>query len=435
MHRFVFKNMLKLISKGLILGLLVVSIGRVEAQVDTVKTTTVMQQPVTEPVKPVIKKNPTWSFKSGVGVTAPDSLFSLNVRFRVQNRFAYYTMSDDDFSADIIEARVRRCRLRFEGFVVNPKLTYYVQLSFSRGDMDWSARESSRINTSPNVVRDAVFFYRPTSHWTFAFGQTKLPGNRQRVVSSGELQFADRSIVNATFNIDRDFGFFATYENKIFKNSYYYIKGAFTSGEGRNSVASNYGMAYTGRFEFLPFGKFTNKGDYFEGDLEREQKPKLSLAGGYHYNESAARAFGTLGRDLLENRDLTSVIADGLFKYKGFALYTEYINRNTSNPVTKNAAGTDSITVYTGYGLLVQTSYVFKNNVEIAARVAQIRPSDIAKSGSNLGADAYTVGVTKYLNKHRVKIQGNISHESFYQYPDGNKLSNWVGIFQIELGI
>jgi hypothetical protein len=427
--------MLKFITKGLFLGLTVASIGRIEAQVDTLQSTIMLQNTTSEVIKPVVKKTPTWSFKSGLGVTAPDSLYSINFRFRVQNRFAYQSVSDDDLSASLIEARVRRCRLRFDGFVVNTKLTYYVQLSFSRGDMDWSSRESSRINTSPNVVRDAVFFYRPNSHWTFAFGQTKLPGNRQRVVSSGELQFADRSIVNATFNIDRDFGFFTTYENKLLGSSYFLIKGAFTSGEGRNSVVSNYGMAYTSRVEFLPFGKFTNKGDYFEGDLEREQKPKLSLAAGYHYNESAARASGTLGRDLFENRDLTSVIADGLFKYKGFALYTEYISRNTGNPVTKNTAGTDSITIYTGYGFLIQTSYIFKNNVEIAGRIAQVRPSEKAKTASNLGADAYTVGVTKYLNKHRVKIQTNVSYETVYQNVTNNKVSSWVGTFQIELGI
>jgi hypothetical protein len=39
----------------------------------------------------------------------------------------------------------------------------------------------------------------------------------------------------------------------------------------------------------LPLGKFANKGDYFEGDLERETKPKLSLAGGYHHNETLTR--------------------------------------------------------------------------------------------------------------------------------------------------
>ena len=36
-----------------------------------------------------------------------------------------------------------------------------------------------------NIIRDAVITYRPNRHWNLSFGQTKLPGNRQRVNSSG----------------------------------------------------------------------------------------------------------------------------------------------------------------------------------------------------------------------------------------------------------
>jgi phosphate-selective porin OprO and OprP len=154
-----------------------------------------------------------FNFKRGIEVVAPDSLFSLNFRFRVQSRALYFTESFDDFSMAETEARIRRLRLRLEGFMYSPKLTYLVQLSFARGDMDWNVRDNSAVNNSPNVVRDAVAFYRPDRHWTFIFGQTKLPGNRQRVVSSGDLQFLDRSIVNSTFNIDRDFGFQIILEN------------------------------------------------------------------------------------------------------------------------------------------------------------------------------------------------------------------------------
>ena len=36
-------------------------------------------------------------------------------------------------------------------------------------------------------------FYKNFELW---FGQAKLPGNRERVVSSGNLQLVDRSILN-----------------------------------------------------------------------------------------------------------------------------------------------------------------------------------------------------------------------------------------------
>lgn len=379
-----------------------------------------------------LKNMPTWSFKNGIGMVTPDSTFSLNFRFRMQNRAAYYTVSEDDFSASEIEARVRRLRMRIEGFVFNPKITYYVQLSFSRGDMDWSVKDNSTFNNSPNIVRDAVVFYRPNKHFTFLLGQTKLPGNRQRVVSSGDLQFADRSIVNSTFNIDRDFGFQAVYENKIAEFTYL-LKGAISSGEGRNSLVSDAGLAYTGRIELLPFGKFTNKGDYFEGDLEREQKPKLSIAGGYHYNENAWRTAGTIGKDLYEARSLSSIIADFVFKYKGFAITAEYISRTTDNPVTTNSSGSERI-IYVGDGKLVQASYIFKNNYEIAARYAVTTlESSIRDRESQF--ENFTLGLTKYLNKHRLKLQGNVLYNIETEMILNGSSSNWGFMFQVELGI
>jgi hypothetical protein len=39
--------------------------------------------------------------------------------------------------------------------------------------------------------------FKPTKNWTIGFGQTKLPGNNQRVVSSGSLEFTDRTINNS----------------------------------------------------------------------------------------------------------------------------------------------------------------------------------------------------------------------------------------------
>ncbi|MES2656136.1 MAG: porin [Bacteroidota bacterium] len=377
--------------------------------------------------------NPTFNFSNGIGVIAPDSLFSINFRFRTQLRSAYNTVSKDDFSASEIEARVRRLRLRFEGFVINPKLNYYIQLSLSRGDMDWVDNDNSEINSSPNIVRDAVAIYKATEHLTITFGQTKLPGNRQRVVSSGELQFTDRSIVNVAFNIDRDFGLQFAYRNNI-SQLHYVLKGAISSGEGRNSSTSNAGLAYTGRVEVLPLGEFTNKGDYFEGDIEREKKPKISLAAGYHYNESARRTAGTLGKDLYQTRDLSSFIADFLFKYKGIALSTEYVTRNTNSPITTNSAGLERI-IYVGESKLFQLSYLFKNNVEVAGRYARITPYASIQEKKELQKEEIGMGVTKYLRKHRVKLQTQLFYNEATDLKINKIDGSWNMMFQIELGI
>jgi phosphate-selective porin OprO and OprP len=376
--------------------------------------------------------------QKGVGLVTTDSTFSLNFQFRMQNRAAYVSKTDGDLSPESFEFRVRRLRFKFEGFVYDPKLTYYIQLSFSRGDMDWRSADNSVNNSSPNVVRDAVVYYSPTKKLRFGLGQTKLPGNRQRVVSSGDQQFADRSIVNATFNIDRDFGFFAQYIG-----SFMNLKGALTSGEGRNSLLSNSGLAYTGRVEFLPLGKFTGNNDYIEGDLEREQSPKISLAGTYNFNDHAVRQAGQLGNDLYAPRSLRNFEADLLMKYKGWAWYNEYMERDTDNPVTVNLTDPTKLrTVFAGHGFLSQLSYLFKNNFEIAGRYSTTIPSSRLYDNADFVTlnerkiEQSELGVTKYLNGHRLKIQGSVIYSTAINMRTDSYASEfWSAVFQIELGI
>lgn len=351
----------------------------------------------------------------------------------MQNRVSMNTISTSDFSTKDWEMRVRRLRLRLDGFMLTPKLTYAIQLSFSRGDMDWNDAEESKINVAPNPVRDAMIFYKPNHHLTIGFGQGKLPGNRQRVNSSGELQFADRSIVNATFTLDRDFGSFFIYELPI-KKSLLIAKAVISQGEGRqNTVNNNPGLCYTGRMEFLPFGAFTNKGDYFEGDLEREKTPKLSLAGGYSLNQQAVRTGGQLGKDLAKPYDIQAILVDAVFKYKGWALASEYINRVSPNqPLITDSTKVNYI--YTGYGWNNQLSYCFKNMYEVAARYAIIEP-DKNSMAKAMAEKNYIIGVSKYLNAHRTKLQFNAGYMDRYDMIKHNHHKNLNFTFQIELGI
>src|SRR5690606_34658241 len=161
----------------------------------------------------------------GVQFKSQDSSFYINFRFRMQNRLGAYTTSGTDLSFEEYDARVRRLRMRVDGYLHDPRLTYSIQLSFARGDQDI---ENTGI---ANLIRDAVIFYHFTPKFYVAFGLNKLPGNRQRVNSSGQLQFAERSIVNGAMTLDRDFGLKAYYTNKI-GGMNYHLKGAVSTGEG-----------------------------------------------------------------------------------------------------------------------------------------------------------------------------------------------------------
>ncbi len=372
-----------------------------------------------------ISNLPYYSFGKGLGLTSPDSVFQLNIRFRIQNRFGYFKNGNEDGAFD---GQVRRLRLRFDGFVGNPKFLYVIQLSFAPGDVG-EIEEGENIN----IIRDAVVYYKYNNKLNLGFGQTKLPGNRQRVNSSGALQFSDRTINNARFNIDRDFGFFINYSNENKNTFSYNLKSAVTTGDGRNYTQKpDNGLAYTAKLELLPFGKFSRDGAYFEGDLVRESSPKLMISGVYHYNHKAKRQSGVLGDALFESRNLNSILLDGVFKYKGIALMASYMARTTQNPVTTSNDLETSV-VYTGQGFDFQSSYVFGQDWEVLGRFSKVNPNSNVKSYFP-NQEQISVGLVKYIWEHAFKLQLEATQDKL-MYNDGRQLSNYLLRFQIEMGI
>ncbi|MCK7591373.1 OprO/OprP family phosphate-selective porin [Subsaxibacter sp. CAU 1640] len=370
---------------------------------------------------------PYYSYGKGLGITSPDSIFQLNIRFRMQNRLTYLNNEDED---PAYEALIRRLRLRFDGYVGDPKIIYVIQLSFSPGDV--GAIEDGE---NLNIIRDAIVFYRPNEHWNIGFGQTKLPGNRQRINSSGALQLTDRSINNARFNIDRDFGLQVYYLNELQNNFSYNVKTAVSTGEGRNWTREpDNGLAFTGRLELFPLGAFKSNGTLFEGDLKREDKPKVMFSGSYHYNEKARRTQGTLGNDLFERRDLKSLLLDAVFKYDGWAFQTAYMNRMTDNPITINPEdAAEQRFAYVGDGYDAQLSYLFDNNYEVIGRFSHQKPhEDIERLTPQ--TNQYSLGLTKYIWEHSLKLQAEVTKTDL-NYFDSSNRENWYVRFQVEIGI
>jgi len=362
----------------------------------------------------------------GIQFTSKDSLFYTNFRFRMQNRIKY-TNTLDGKESDEWEARVRRLRMRMDGYIYTPKISYSVQLAFTRGDQDF---DDSGI---PNIVRDAIIFYNFSDDFYIGVGQNKLPGNRQRVNSSGQLQFAERSIVNANFSVDRDFGLSANLSKKI-GDMPINLKGAISTGEGRAVNTTDAGLAYTGRVEFLPLGDFTNDGDYSEGDLEREETPKLSIGGGYSYNSKTTRLSGQTGEFVKNAKDLSTIFADAIFKYNGFAYQAEYMQRNVNDPLNINMED-EQVYVYKGFGINQQISYLFNKGYELAGRYTYVEPhKDIRQFEKK--TEIIEAGLTKYMKAHRLKFQLNgnylVKNGHFNNAMDDNK---WGFTFQVELGI
>lgn len=366
-------------------------------------------------------------FKDGVNFEHGPTHFKTKFRFRVQSRFSYETEDADNFSSKVADFNIRRMRMRFDGTVIDPRLLYRVQLSFSRGDMDFDRTEY------PNILRDAVIGWRLSEQTTIFYGQTKLPGNRQRVISSGSQQFVDRSLLNATFNIDRDLG--AQLHHKIGDERLAWIKLAISNGEGRATENKDNGLSYTSRLEWLPLGNFKDEGDYFEGDLARQEVPKISMGLVYSINKKTTRPGGQLGQQFKTlglNRNLETMFADFLLKYRGFSWSSEYAKRWTHQPVFLD--GANKVAVYKGQALNTQVGYVFENNVEPALRYTQL----FAHRDTLLGEDdrkQYTAALSKYINKHSVKVQGDVTYDESSNRVLNKYKSSWMLRLQVELGI
>jgi len=371
----------------------------------------------------------------GIQYTSKDTLFYTNFRFRMQNRAGFSNELDREDNGKF-DARIRRLRMRIDGYIYTPKISYSIQLAFTRSDQDFDDTGVA------NIVRDAVVFYNFSDDFYISFGQNKLPGNRQRVNSSGQLQFADRSLVNNHFTLDRDFGVSFNLSKKLGEMPIN-AKAAISTGEGRVASGTDEGLAYTGRVEFLPLGDFTNDGDYSEGDIEREKTPKLSIGGGYSYNDRTIREGGQLGRYVQNPFTLKTAFADAIFKYQGFAYQVEYMRRDVANPFNivddrlnqLDGPQQEETYAYKGWGINQQTSYLINKGYEVAARYTYVLPHRQIRAFEDQ-TEIIEMGLTKYIKAHRLKVQvnGNYTFKNGeFNNRDRNNL--WGGMIQVELGI
>ena len=222
--------------------------------------------------------------KGLLNLVGQDSTWTMNVAARMQ----FLTIANfEQGESGESNFLVRRARLKFGGYAFSPKLKYKLELGLSNRDISGASEFTSN---APRYILDAVIKYNFAKNLELWFGQTKLPGNRERVISSGNMQQVDRSLLNSRFNIDRDLGIQLRHHFNLTDN--FVVKEIFSiaQGEGRNITTGNLGgHQYTGRLEFLPMGNFTGGGDYSGSDLKREQTPKLALGVSYDYNNNAVK--------------------------------------------------------------------------------------------------------------------------------------------------
>lgn len=355
------------------------------------------------------------TFGNGLyNVIAKDNSYSMKFAARFQSLYmGEWNVNDSSgIGAGSSQFLVRRARLKFGGFAFSPKVKYKIELGLSNRDLSGS---SAHTKGAPRMILDAVVMWNFYKNFTLWAGQTKLPGNRERVVSSANLQLVDRSKLNSNFNIDRDMGAQLRHHFTLGKNFIVREMFSVSQGEGRNVTDQNLGgYQYTSRLEILPFGSFASKGDYVGGDIKREEKPKLALGGTFDMHNRAVKTKSNQGDYMVNDEgyfetDVTTIFADMMFKYKGFSLMGEYAVRTAAQDSALNVDGTKTgDVVAVGSGMNFQMGYLFKKNWEVAGRYT-LTEWDKMVTGKEAQTQ-YTLGVSKYFKGHKLKVQSDITY-------------------------
>ncbi len=359
--------------------------------------------------------------KGLINIIAKDSSYSMNFAARFQTLATGSWDYEDNRTLDDSESGIliRRARLKFDGFAYSPKLVYKIELGLSNNDI---AGASEFNGNTPQYILDAVLKWNFYDNFEIWAGQTKLPGNRERVISSGNMETVDRSLLNSRFNIDRDMGVQLHHSAIIGKNIVVREAFAISQGEGRNITEGNLGgYQYTLRGEILPFGDFA---DYSGADLNREQSPKLSIGASYDFNDNAVKTRSNMGSHMVTDfgvfeTDIKTFFVDAMFKYRGWSFMGEYANRTADTPIAMNSDGTPTGDVVNiGSAFNIQGGYVFKNNIQLIGRYTTVKLDDsISDSGSE---DQYTIGLSKYIVGHKLKIQTDVSLNDYQDNVNNN---------------
>jgi hypothetical protein len=271
----------------------------------------------------------------GLDFSSKDGSNKMEITGYIQSAVDSRKYLDSDDQEFYNRFRIRRARLQFAGSSKEDKISYRLQLDLTGG-----GESDADIG---NILFDAWIQYSVTKDFKLSFGQKGTPtDSRELQMRSNTLQLAERSPLTGAFGTIREFGVFAESTHRLSTNSYLKPELAITNGDGINVFNKDYGgLKYGGRIDYLPFGLFTNFGQYRQADLVRELTPKFVIGVHYSYNVGISDRRGSRSGEILyldaNNKELlpdyVKYGVDFLFKYKGFSMLGEYINARSLAPI------------------------------------------------------------------------------------------------------
>jgi phosphate-selective porin OprO/OprP len=337
-----------------------------------------------------------------------DGRYVLQVDSRLQFRYAYPFDKDpvnyDDFSAnDQHILRINRARLKVGGNAYQKWLKYYWEYELAAGNL-----------------LDFRLMVEKWSYFKIKVGQWKAQYNRERIISSGKQQMADRSFINRYFTIDRQQGIsaFGRIQDTGFPDLSYWFEILTGMGRGAKENDDTH-LMYMLRTQWNLLGdeiKFSGS------DISHTNNPAASLVLSAVTNQSPYTRFSQDGGGQLEGFEegqsgqyrVNQAMLETAFIYQGFSWQQEFHWKEIDDNINHSKT--------TLMGNYVQFGYFFNNiwsiipkDVEIAFRHAILNPN---RNNANNLRNEFTLNLNWFLAGHRNKISAEVSVFDFQETPD-----------------
>ena len=340
-----------------------------------------------------------WHLESANDKYATD--FQLRLQLRYSYPFEQDPLSLEDFNngrQHILQ--IRRARVKIGGHAFTPKLKYY---------MEYELAASSLL--------DFWAIYSFSKAIKIQVGQYKARYNTERIVSSGRLQTADRSILTRPFTIDRQTGLtvFGNLSGKGALNFSYWL--AVFSGTGRGQfVPEDDKLMWKFRGQWNMFGQEMS---FVSSDIIQLPAWRGYLAGGVVTNQSQFTRFSQNGGGQLRGYPdpsqsgqyrVNQFFIETAFKKSGFSWQQEFHWKRI-----KDRLDNTSRTLGGNYFQLgtFPVTYIrkFPKQLELAARYALYLPYLYFPelNATQYSEKEYTFSLNWFFKGHMNKLTSEVS--------------------------
>ena len=358
----------------------------------------------------------------GLVLKSDDGRFSTTLGWRLQSRYSFGTRLDPILSSEFdgqerSSFEIRRARMKIGGHGYQPWIKYYFEV-------DWQSNRNVTDNGDIGGARliDWRITLTPEPWLNVRIGQWKVDYNRERVDSSGNQTFAERSIVNRVFTLDRQIG--AMVSGRLLAETpmdLHYYAGVFT-GQGRGMTQNDdTNMMYLGRLQWNVLGAPLK---WSQSDTMFHENPAAQIAMAGYTNTGqctrwSANGCGTLstnnswGNAFTDSASATAgqyrtrgLLLETAAKYKGWAWQQEWhwkeVKDTGTNPHITALSG-----MYTNLSTFPSAWLpTAPTPLEIGFRYAYVDPN---VGVANDTRREYTVAANWFFAGHRDKITVDLS--------------------------